>query len=793
MHDGGIDMAHRMSNEDQDRQGRAPMRLGLMTASALTMTLAWSPLALAQSTAPASGSGAVLEELVVTAQKRSERVQDVPISLTAISEEALQKRGLAGMGDYLMAQPSVVIQDRGPARNQVVIRGVATSAQFENPTVAFYFGEAPVTNGLGFGANGFPDLKTFDVGRVEVLRGPQGTLYGAGSMGGAIKVMPNEPSFNRFSVTAEASASSTEHGGMGDEIAAAVNAPINDHWAARLAAYHYQDAGYITNLYAGAPDPAAKVAALGASWTALGVSAFGLPARKDQDANERTVDGVRGYLTYAPSDRFKVTFGALSQTSQADGLPENLPSLGEYAQSRMIQEKLEDRFQLYTATASYRFEGADLTSVTSYITRDQSQDRDVSAFFLTSPLSLKDANHNDSFTQELRLSSPDGGTFSWLVGAFYAHVKSQATQDLTWHGTAPSLKEFTTLLTALKALKGPAVLGDTLFQRNDHNKAEQISAFGEASYEVLPKLRATVGVRVARYDKDTRAYSAGAFNGGVTTYDSSDGETVTTPKFQLEYRPDHDQLYYARAAKGFRLGAPNQPVPSTCASDLASIGLSQAPSAVKSDGLWSYELGGKRTLADGRATLNGAVFYIDWSNIQTNFLLPTCGFSFSGNAGDARSQGVELEFNWRATEALTLNASASYTDAKLTQDSPKGSGVGGKAGDRLPGIPQWTAQAGGQYAFNLRGHDGFARLDVRYISDYLNRFPGAAKKAAPAGDFTVVDARLGLDLKDKLRAELFGANLFDTKQLIIVDTELPDSRQVIGRPRTIGLSLRYEY
>lgn len=782
------------SKELQSARTRMGARKRLVAASALTASLAWAPLVMAQSTPPASGGDGALPELVVTAQKRVEKVQDVPISLTAISGEALKARGLAAMGDYLLAQPSVVIEDRGPARNQVVIRGVATSAEFENPTVAFYFGEAPVTNGLGFGANGFPDLKTFDVGRVEVLRGPQGTLYGSGSMGGAIKVMPNEPRFDRFSATAEASVSTTEHGGTGGDLAAAVNVPINDQFAARVTAYHYTDAGFIKNSYAGSPNPTAPVAALGgASWASVGVSSFGLPARTDKNVNRDDVDGGRAYLTYAPTDRFKVTLGVVSQSSRAGGLPENLPSLGDYEQSRMIPEKLTDRFQLYTATATYKFPWADLTSVTSYIDRAQSQNRDVSASFLTAPLSLRDINRNHSFTQEVRLSSQGSQPLNWLAGVFYERVTSQATQDLTWNGTALSLNQFSTLLTALGALSGPVVMGDTLYRRDDHNKAAQVAGFGEVSYEFLPKLRATAGVRVAHYNEDTSAYSAGAFNDGVTAYGTSSGETVTTPKFQLEYRPTRDQLYYARAAKGFRLGAPNQSLPSTCASDLSAIGLSKAPAGVKSDSLWSYELGAKETLANGRATLNGAVFYIDWSNIQTNFLLPNCGFSFSGNAGNARSQGVELEFNWRATQALTLNASASYTDARLTQDSPKDSGVGGKSGDRLPGIPQWTAQAGGQYDFTVMGRGGFFRADVRYLSGYLNRFAGAAKGAQPGGDYAVLDGRVGLNLSDQIRAELYGNNLFDTKQLVIVDTELPDKRQVLGRPRTVGLTLRYQY
>ncbi|WP_416235208.1 TonB-dependent receptor domain-containing protein [Nitrospirillum sp. BR 11163] len=261
----------------------------------------------------------------------------------------------------------------------------------------------------------------------------------------------------------------------------------------------------------------------------------------------------------------------------------------------------------------------------------------------------------------------------------------------------------------------------------------------------------------------------------------------------MEYKPEEGSLYYARAAKGFRLGAPNQPLPSTCAADLAAIGLTRAPSSVNSDSLWSYEAGVKRTLAGGSASLNASAFYIDWTDIQTGFLLPNCGFSFASNAGDARSRGLEMDFSWRVTKSLTLNTSGSFTDATLQSDSPPSTGIGGKKGDRLPGIPRWSVQGGAQYDFPVVDRSAFARVDVRYISGYLNRFPGASTEAQPAGNFTVVDARIGMDVSSGLQAEIFATNIFNTKQLLEVDTELPDQRQILGRPRTVGITLRYDY
>lgn len=728
-------------------------------------------------------------DIVVTAQKRVERIQDVPISITAITADAIEKRGFAQMGDYLLAQPSVVIQDRGPARNQVIIRGISTVVGNESPTVAFYIGETPVTSGLGFGANGFPDLRTFDVGRVEVLRGPQGTLYGAGSMGGTVKVVPNEALIGRWQAKAEASLSTTEHGGTGSSVAAAVNAPLGEVAAIRLAGYHYRDAGFIDNLYPGSPDPSLPVAALGGlSWMDVGVSAFGVPARNDHNANSRYVDGVRGAITFQPTGRLKLVVGALYQRSVANGLTENLPSLGYYMQSRFRGERLKDKFQLYNVTLSYDLGIVALTSATAYFKRSQLQDRDVSPFFLGAPLSLADNNRNKNFTQEIRIASTPGKPLSVLLGGFYSRATSRATQDLAWGGTRQSLSEF-----AAATLGGIVTPGDALFRRNDHNKGEQIAGFGELSYSPTKAVKLTAGLRVARYSLPTDAFATGVFNGGTTSYSIGTKETISTPDFQVEFKPEKDRLYYIRAAKGFRLGGPNQPLPSTCSADLAAIGLTQAPSSVKSDTLWSYEAGAKQSFAGGRAVVNASIFHIDWKDIQTGFLLPNCGFAFGGNAGNASSQGAELDYTWRVARGLTLNGAASYTDAKLKKDSPSSTGIGGKKGDRLPGIPRWSIQGGAQYDFSIVDRSAFVRGDARYLSDYFNRFLGAAAGAAPSGDFVVVDARLGADLVRGVQAELYATNIFNTKQLLVVDTELPDQRQVLGRPRTIGATIRADF
>lgn len=728
-------------------------------------------------------------EIVVTAQKRAERIQDVPLSITAITADAIEKRGYDKMGDYLLAQPSVVIQDRGAGRNIVIVRGIAAPGSEGNPTVAFYIGETPVTNGLGFGANGFPDLRTFDVERVEVLRGPQGTLYGAGSMGGTVKIVPAEAAIGKWQVKGEGSLASTEHGGISHSVAGAVNAPLGDMLAARVTAYHYRDGGFIDNHFAGSPDPDLPVEALGgASWTDVGVSSFGVSARNDKNANSTDINGGRVGITFKPNDQFKLALGALYQKATADGLPENLPSAGDYVQSRTFQERLNDSFHLYNATATVDLASVTFTSATAYLKRHQLQSRDVSAYFIGGPVVLPDDNRSASFSQELRLATDPKKPLSLLMGGFFLHSTSNVLQDAKWLGTAQSLSEYVAVLTG-----APLGVSEVFYRFEEHNKADQLAAFGEISFKPIETVRLSAGLRVANFDRTTRGFATGALNGGTDTYIIKASETVKTPNFQIEFKPDRNSLYYARAAKGFRLGGPNSPLPSTCAADLGALGLTEAPGAVKSDTLWNYEAGIKRTLAGGRANFNASVFYIDWKDIQTGFVLPNCGFSFSGNAGSATSKGVEIDFTVRPFDSMTINASGSFTDAKLESDSPPGNGVGGQKGDRLPGIPRWSVQAGVQYDFRMLEREGFARIDGRYLSGYFNRFPGAASAAAPGGDFTVFDARIGIDITNNIQAELFASNIFDTKQLLIVDTEIPDNREVLGRPRTMGVTVRANF
>jgi outer membrane receptor protein involved in Fe transport len=737
----------------------------------------------------AAQAGDEMPEIVVTAQKRSQRIQDVPLSITALTGDALDKRGYERMGDYLLAQPSVMIQDRGVGRNEVVIRGISAPGSNGNPTVAFYIGETPVTNGLGFGANGFPDLRTFDIERVEVLRGPQGTLYGAGSMGGTVKVVPAAPVLGEWQAKAETSVATTRHGGTSYNVAGALNIPLAETLAARVVGYRYFDAGYINNRFAGSPDPSLPVAALGgASWTDVGVSSFGVPARNVNNVNSTAIDGVRALLLFQPTDQFKLQLGALYQRAVADGLPENLPTAGDYVQSRMTQEKLKDAFQLYDATMTVDLGVASVTSATAFLKRRQYQGRDSSAFFLGGPIFLPDDNDSETFSQEVRIATDADKPVSGLVGGFFTHGRATALQEIAWRGTDQSKSEFIAVLTG-----APLAAGEPIYRFEQRNKADQLAAFGEISVKPFAALKLTAGVRVAKFNRTTTEFTEGALNGGTTFQVNRASEAVTTPNFQVEFKPDRNSLYYARAAKGFRLAVPNSPVPSTCNADLLALGLTAAPTEVKSDTLWNYEAGIKRTLAGGRATINATGFYIDWNNIQTGFILPSCGFSFSGNAGKATSKGVEVDFTIRPFNSLTLNGAGSYNEATLEQDSPPANGIGGRKGDRLPGIPRWTLQAGAQYDFRAVQRDAFVRVDARYLSDYYNRFPGAATAPAPAGDFAVVDARIGVDLTDRLQLELYGSNLFDVKQLLTVDTEIPDNRELLGRPRTIGATLRARY
>ncbi len=767
----------------------------LMCCSVLALTdgvstVAWSQEPLA------------LEEILVTATKRAVSMQDVGVAVSALSADLVEKQGLTGMGDYLSRLPAVTIQDRGPGRNQVVIRGVASTAGgTADNTVGIYIGEVPLSPGLAFGNNGYPDLKLYDVERIEVLRGPQGTLYGAGSLGGTVKVIPSDPVLGKVEVKADLGTSNTKTGSWNYDLGAAVNVPLGEKAAFRISAYYYDQSGYIDNVSPGLDYSLPNPALGGLSMNDLGVPDPGIGPRHIENVNASETIGVRAALRFTPNDQLDIVVSYLHQDAEADGLSEvDLPA-GNYRQWRLFDETLGDKFDFANLLVNYDFNDFSVTSSTGYMNREIFQNRDTSAAFLTAPIRVFDTNKTKLWNQELRFASTHDGNFQWIIGVFYQRIKRNGLQDADWVGNGQSMVAFfENILFGAPLGLNPA---DELYIRDDHFKERQIAVFGELSYNITDQLRLVAGGRWFEYRQTFNGYQDGLFTagtplGGLPTIISNlkNKENGFNPKVAFEVRPVDDQLYYAQISKGFRLGGPQPGVPDAapgCAADLADLGLIPADTrkAITSDSIWSYELGAKTRLADGRVTLNGALYYIDWKDIPVNFLLQ-CGYNFGANAGKAKSRGAELEMVALLSDGLVLNLGGSYTKSTLSEDTPAETGLGGLKGDRLPGIPKWNFQAGLQYDFMISNHSTFTRADFTYVSGFLSKFPADAG-AGKSGDYMTLNLRAGLMLTDLISAEIYAQNITNETINLILDTELADGRATWGRSRTIGAVLRFKY
>jgi outer membrane receptor protein involved in Fe transport len=585
-------------------------------------------------------------------------------------------------------------------------------------------------------------------------------------MGGGVRILPASPNTSAVQGLLQADAGSTAHGSLNYNAAGMFNAPIVPHLVAvRGSLYHYEDSGYIDNNYPGDP-------------------ALGVAPHSRRNAGRAETAGGRIAMLLTPTEAFSVKVSALMQNTDTNGLLEEQPSLGKWKQSRLFDESLKDHFQIYSLDVGYDFGPVKLASNTSYFSRKYGENRDISAFFGL-PFSLENSQKDEVLTQELRLSSDYESSLTWIAGLYLQSERDRPEQTALWRGDEANSQ---------------AILGQSAttpsFLLHDVQTLHQYAAFGEATWQITPTFAAIVGGRWSSYDYDQRTVHDGVLNGGLTMESVSSREHVFTPKLELRYSPSRNRNFYALAAKGYRVGAPNVPVPTAvCGADLAAVGLTAAPAAVKSDSLWNYEVGAKTAWDHGRVTANAAAFQIEWSGIQSAISLP-CGFNFGVNAGKVRSQGLELEIASRFGDGWVIGLNTAYVHAVLVEPLPSLVGITGIGGARVPGIPEWTVAANIQRDFHVMDRNAYARLDASYVSGFLNQYPQAAVLGSPpdsSGDYTLVNARLGVDLAPSVTGELYIDNMFDERAKQVVSTEIPDHRTTFARPRTAGVVLRWRF
>ena len=726
-----------------------------------------------------------LEEIVVTATRRSESIQTIPMSVTAITEEALERRAATQFFDYASAIPNLSFgysgggQSAGLASSrQVAIRGIAGDG-----TTAFYIDDTPVPVSI--------DPQAVDVAQIEVLRGPQGTLYGALSMGGTFRVLTEQPDTQHMAILAHGSVSTTDHAAKPNYQAdASLNLPlIDDRLAARFSGYHEELAGYFKRY---AENTGGTINNVGQTTTDGGQVAMLWKITDDLSATPRVIY-QRTELNGLPFST--VNYNASSQT------PINIrPTSLVQVQSFDIPESSRDEWTLTSLDFKYHRPFGTFVFSSSYFNRRTTDVEDQTAaiaeVFGVAPLptSITDLNHPRIQTEELRFASSFSGPFQLVGGLYYQHTNTSGV------GFPPNY------VPGLDAATGGSFGTDLVYYYNNGRSVEiETAPYAEATYDITEHWRATAGIRSTRVESILGPITAdGIANGGPTTVaQTTSTQTTVTPKYSLQYRFTPDNQVYATVAKGFRPGTPSGGVipESLCGADLAALGLkSGVIGPVQPDTVWSYELGAKSAWLDKRLTVNADVFRINWDKIQQTVLL-ACGFPFLANAGAARSQGAEIDINARVIDDLTLEFSAGYDDAKFTETVP---GVLFQSGDRIPQVPRISAQLAADYEFPISNDiAGFAHADYRYVGNSWSTNNALTNpdtgRVVPLirPSYRIADLRGGIKY-GKTEYALYiknltneFANLSDTNAISL--QAIGQSRVAISAPRTIGVEFRYRY
>ena len=674
-----------------------------------------------------------LEEIVVTAQRREESLDKVPVSVTAFSQKTMDELHVQSFSDLAAVVPGLVVSTVGVGAAQsntdVAIRGIFSNGNA--PTTGVYIDETPISvrknNGAGFSGSPQPDI--FDLDRVEVLRGPQGTLFGSGAMGGVIRYITPQPNLQNSSGYAKAESSYTDRGAPSYAVGIAYGAPVVQGVAAfRVSGWFHSDGGFIDteDPYTGA---------------ILG-----------RNANSSSAYTLRPAFTWAPESGLTVTAAMFMQHQHSDEPNEYWrtellnPEEGAHVSGAgaTVKQLLTDDLTVPSLSIKYDLHGLTLESDTSYLNRKYTDFDDWSnflgAFFGANPVdpSLssysaydKNIDKTTAWQQEFRLSSHDpDARFSWVAGAYYRRAVENVAQYI-----APDLSPITELVFGANSFD---VFGvpDYVVNGQEYDSysqastvTEQKALFGEVAFKITPQLKANVGVRVEHsVIRDQQLILDGPLEG--TTYSTitlpNQSETPVTPRFGLTYQYTDTDMIYATAAKGYRTGGSNAPISnSLCGPSLAALGLQNVPTTFNSDSLWSYEIGAKDSFLDRRLSVQTSVYYIDWTAIQTSVNLPDCGVLFTANRGKAISEGFDFQVAAVLVEGLKASANVGYDNAYQPNAAYGAPTTGGAipllvgAGDKLQNIAPWSASVHLDYSRDIgRLIDdtlGYFRVDYRWL------------------------------------------------------------------------------
>ena len=724
--------------------------------------VALAATAAAVATAPVvDAQETVVEEIVVTATKRLTTTKDTPAAIAAVGGETIRDSQSFSLESFTRLDPSIQINNRGLGDNQIIVRGISSSGK---PTVGLYYDEAVITGlGLDGGSDNQPNIQLHDLERVEILKGPQGTLFGAGSMSGTVRFITHKPDLSQQSFAFSGSAASVEDGNELYRGEAVANLPIvAERVGLRAVAWGDTGGGYIDQQRSGA---------------------------LYEDVNDQTVWGTRLTLVSRLTDAFSVTLMGLYQESEADGSQYFEFGQDSYRNISPTQEPFEDEIKLFSVVADYDVGFGTFTGTVSYMDRQLFLSRDSTPTARRFDLPVDLAYHQDqdiaNLSSELRFSSAFDGPAQFVAGVFYAEQESDARNAALVADSA----------TGLARCNFHADCVASGLARDDVNSAtgevtiDQFAAFAETNYQLTEKLGATVGLRYYSADIGQRTISTQALRhpifspvqtDDVLSLDEDTSENETSYNFALSYALTDATALYGRIASGFRPGGAND-------SDAAAQQGVIAPDHYESDELWSYEVGAKSYFLNRMLYTEVALYRINWSDQQISVDDPGGTFVYIANAGKSYVNGFELQINAQPTDALSFNLGATYTDSRLSEDMPAGAQTSGLDGDRIPYTPKWSYAGQVRYEAPFSSSlTGYASTHFNYRGESYTNFNSQAEDYRQLDDYFLVGLRAGVRF-DTWDAGIFVDNVTDEVPEIGLRVTGDGYRVYTTRPRTVGL------